>query len=750
MRFILLLLATLTSQLVFCQIQISGKITDNKNKPLAGVSITLQDSYDGATTDSTGHYSFITTEKGTHTLAFSITGYRKYTQEINIESAPLVFNISLKEMITELKAVVISAGSFMASDQKKAAALSSLDIVTTANANADITGAIKTLPGAQQVGETEGLFVRGGTAQETKYFIDGSLVNKFFFASEPGMATRGRFNPFLFTGTIFSSGGYSALYGQALSSVLIMESIDLPEKTSASFGLSYLSANAGFQKLSKNKKSSWGATYAYLDLSLVYNLINQKQDYFEVPRGHEADFNFRIKTSPGGMIKYYTSLSNTSVAFRSQDIDSLSLKDAFSLNDFNMYHNLSWKENLGNGWRFHLGSSYTNSRDKINFELQDSDNKKQSIESNPLYANKNFHLKSKGDYVNAKIVLEKKLPGLSAIRFGSEYNYSKDQTGFVDYKNVQSNLDIKEDILSAFAETDIYLTNKLAAKLGARTEHSRLLEKWNIAPRVSIAYQFKNLGQASLAYGEFYQNPDNKYLPSLQALHFQKATHYIVQYQKISNDYTFRTEIFYKKYDDLIKTTGFQSKETALNNKGFGDAKGIEFFWRDRKTFKNFDYWISYSYLDTKRDFLNYPFSMRPDYAAKHTASLVLKKFVMPLKTQFNASYTFATPRPYYDIAYDNNGKTYIREEGRSKSFNDLSLSINYVPAVGKPNAKSFMVLVLSLTNVLGFNNIYTYHFSANGQNKLAVTPPAKRFFYVGCFISLGIDRTEDVINNHL
>jgi hypothetical protein len=750
MRLILLFFSIAFCSNAYCQIKISGKITDNRNQALQGVSISIADSYDGASSDSSGNFFFNTTETGTHILTASYSGYKDFFQTIQIEKAPLIFNISLKEKITELKAVVISAGSFIAGDQKKATALSSLDIVTTANANADITGAIKTLPGAQQVGETEGLFVRGGTAAETKYFIDGSLVNKFFFSSEPGMATRGRFNPFLFTGTVFSSGGYSALYGQALSSVLLMESIDLPEKTSASFGLSYLSANAGIQKLAKNKKSSWGVTYSYLDLSLVYNIIKQKQDYFNVPRGHEGDFNFRIKTSPGGMIKYYTTISNTTVGFRSQDVDSLSMKDAFSLNDFNMYHNLSWKENLGNGWRFHFGSSYTNSRDKINMELQDAADKKQVIENDPLYANKNFHLKSKGDYANAKIVLEKRMGGLSAIRFGSEYNYSKEKTNFYNYKNEPNILLLKEDILAAFAEADIYLTNNLAAKLGARTEHSRLLDKWDVAPRISLAYQFKNLGQASLAYGEFYQTPENKYLPSLNALHFQKATHYIAQYQKSSKDFTFRTEIFYKKYDDLIKTTGYQSKATALNNQGFGDAKGIEFFWRDKKTIKNFDYWISYSYLDTKRDFLNYPFAIRPDYAAKHTASLVLKKFVMPLKTQFNASYTFATPRPFYDMAYDNNGKVYIREQGKTKSFNDFSLSINYVPSVGKPKAKAFTVIVLSLTNVLGAKNIYNYHFSANGENKLAVTPPSSRFFFVGCFISLGIDRTDDVINNHL
>ncbi len=79
-------------------------------------------------------------------------------------------NISLKEEVTELKAVVITAGTFEASDQKRATALNPIDIVTTASANGDITSALKTLPGTQQVGESEGLFVRGGTASETQNF----------------------------------------------------------------------------------------------------------------------------------------------------------------------------------------------------------------------------------------------------------------------------------------------------------------------------------------------------------------------------------------------------------------------------------------------------------------------------------------------------------------------------------------------------------------------------------------------------
>src|SRR6185437_4389395 len=349
----------LISFCVIAQTKISGKVTDTKRKALAGISISIVDSYDGATTDSAGNFSFTTSVKGEQTLKATASGYKDFEQKINIGSTAIILNLELKESITELKAVVISAGTFEASDAKRATALNPIDIVTTASANGDITSAIKTLPGTQQVGESEGLFVRGGTADETKYFIDGTLVNNFYYSSEPGQATRGRFNPFLFKGTIFSSGGYSALYGQALSSVLLLESIDLPERTSADFGISYLAANAGIQKLSKNKKSSWGITYAYTNLALVYNFIKQKLDYFSVPVLHEGDANFRIKTSATGMLKYFGSFSTTNVGFRNQDVDSLIMKDAFGLKNLYTYHNLSWKEKIGHGWKLNTGVSYS-------------------------------------------------------------------------------------------------------------------------------------------------------------------------------------------------------------------------------------------------------------------------------------------------------------------------------------------------------------------------------------------------------
>ena len=553
---------------------------------------------------------------------------------------------------------------------------------------------------------------------------------------------------FIFKGTVFSAGGYSALYGQALSSALILESIDLPERSSASLGVSFLNLSGGFQGLSKNKKASWGMGYGYTNLFLAFKLIKQRQDFFTIPKYHEADANFRVKTSKTGMLKYFGYFSSNGLGFTEPSIDTPAFRDGFKLKNLNTYHNLSWKETLSNGWRVFTGMSFTFNKDLIHGGLRN--NQEEEVVVNGMEF-KNFQLDTKGHFFNAKAVIEKRLQGLSAIRFGSEYNYSNDGVDFTLYNGEKYPNRVKEHLNSLFAEADIYLTNDVAAKIGSRLEHSALLKRYNFAPRVSLAYKLGAESQASLAYGIFYQTPERRYLPGATDLNFTKAVHYIAQYQKVSAQQTFRAEVFYKKYEDLIKTGIINGREVAKGNDGYGDAKGFEFFWRDRKTIKNFDYWISYSFLDTKRDHLNYPFAIQPAYAARHTGSLVMKKFITKLKTQFNASYTYASARPYYNIRLNQADNQYkIFDQGKTIPYNSVSISVNYLPNVFKQGAGKFTVFVFSINNVFNSKQIYGYKYSGNGIRKEAIVPPSRMFVFLGAFFSFGVDRSQEAVDKNL
>lgn len=748
MKLLMIIFTLFVVNTAFSQVIISGKVKDNRGRPVLAASISLKDSYDGAVADSTGNYRFTTSEKGNFTITVTCAGYKSVEQTITIGNAAITLDFVLKEELNELKAVTVTAGSFAAGDNKRAATvLTSLDVVTVGGGNADITAAVKTLPGAQQIGEREGLFVRGGTGSETKQFIDGTLVNNPFYTSVPDIASRGRFSPFLFKGTVFSTGGYSALYGQALSSALILESIDLPEQSTANLSISPIILGAGFQQLNSKKTASWGVNYNYVNLVGYFKVVKQTPDYFKMPQFHNGDANFRFKTKRGGMVKYYTTFAHSDLGLRRPDIDSLQLKSAFGLKNINWYNNLSWRENLGNGWKMNLGAGFSTNKDDLTQQLQDQQNKPAKIDDQFWSFGKNFIIKNKQELSQVRAVFDKKLFGISTIRFGGEYMYGVYNTNFND--SFVSNL--HDNYKALFAETDIYITNDLAAKIGGRFEHSSIINKANIAPRISLAYKVGKGGQFSAAYGIFYQKPEYTELVYTTALGYTKATHYILNYQKTSNDRIFRIEGFYKKYANLVKYQPVSYFFNMYTNAGDGYAQGIEVFFRDKKTIKNLDYWVSYSYLDTKRQFMRYPQQLQPDFAANHTASLVVKRFVIDWKTGFNFTYSYATGRPYYNFQYNPTGNKFIiADQGKTKDYHNLGFSMNYVPSIGKTKPKVFWVLVASITNLLGANQVYGYNYSLDGSNKVPITPPAKRFFFLGAFFSWGVDRTQDAINNNL
>jgi hypothetical protein len=721
---------------LIAQITISGKVLGRNNKPLKDVSVTLKDTYDGATTDETGNYKFETSEKGSQTLIFSHPKFIEIEKSIQIEEKNLILNAELKESVSEIDAVVISAGSIEASDKKRATTLlTPIDVYTTAGANGQISSALETLPGVQKVGESEGLFVRGGTGTETKFFMDGNLVNNYFGNSVPGIKAMDRLNTSLFKGNVFSSGGYSAVYGQALSGVLALESIDLPERNAADFGISPIFASGGIQRVNQEKTHSYGISLGYSNLELMQKILKFNTDFEKAPNSFGGNGNFRIKTSRGGFIKYYGSYDTSSMKLSSPNLDDETSSDKINQNGKNTFHSLSYREKFGR-YTLNLGSSYTYNQNILHFSNVDQNG------SSPF----NNDIDSKGNYFNAKALIERKLFKISAIRAGIELNTTKEETWV---SIAQKKYEFRDDITSLFAETDLGISNDLSLKIGARAENSSSISHWNFSPRFAMAYRISKEWTSSLAYGTFFQNPESRFFTENYQPNYQRADHYIFQVQRAADGRSLRLETYYKKYQDLIKTTTDFYRPISVNNNGSGYAKGVELFWRDKKSLKNIDYWVSYSYLDSKRDYLNYTESLFPNFAAKHTLSVVAKKFVTNWKTGFNFSYNYNSGRPYYNFVTEN-GNTVLKNQGFVKDYQAVNFSLNYLPNLGKKDARAFTVLVLSINNVLGTKNEFGYNFSSNGLKSRAIVPPTNTFVFIGAFISFGTDRTQEAINNNL
>jgi hypothetical protein len=738
----------------YSQVTISGTVKEKNGKPVQFASVFLKGTASGSSTDSLGNFSFLTSEKGSQIFSASYISLKTYEQPITIENTKITLNIILEVDQTMLGEVVVSAGTFEASDKAKGAKLNPIDVVTTAGNNGDIANALRTLPGTQQVAEQEGLFVRGGTSDETKQFIDGTLFKNPNFSSVPGIIQPARLSPFLFKGINFSSGGYSALYGEALSGALILESVDLPEQSSSIIGVSPIVAVAGFQHLSKNNKVSYGINTRYLNYNAYTRVITQKPDYFHGPEYFSGDGNFRMKIGKAGMLKFYSNYTFNNVGLRNTDIDSTNLKTSFQIKAKNSYNNLSYRQLLNENWKMDVGATYNFNNDNITNKLLNNSNEQIFIPAFP-YNYKNNNVEVLSHFADGKIVFTRFFPHNQALRFGAEQFYFNDKFTYSDTAR-----NIIDNLTAAFAEGDIYLAKNIAAKIGVRYEYSSLFNKSSIAPRISFAYRFDDGGQLNFAYGIFYQKPDYRILfqnqitplstviffEQYKKLDFTSASHYIINYTKKANNRLFRVEAYYKVYDKLVKTY------PTPNNDGTGYARGIELFFRDKKTIKNLDYWITYTFLDTKREYLNYPSSINPNFATPHTVSIVAKRFFQKLNTSFNVAYTVATGRPYYNIRYDyTSDQPKIFDTGKTNPYQSLNLSIAYLTSFFKKSKNpDFTVISVGINNILGSNPVFGYNYSYDGSNKVPITLPATRTYFIGIFMSFGINRTKDFINDNL
>ncbi len=694
---------------------VTGKVTDTKGELIEGANVFLEGTYDGGTTTNKGTFNFETTEKGIQKLVISYLGFETYSLSSNISKMTDLV-IKLREEINSLNGVTLTAGTFEAGDNAKVSVLKPLDVVTTAGALGDFVGALQTLPGTSTVAEDGRLFVRGGDAEETQIFIDGIRVFTPFAPSTNNIPTRGRYSPFLFKGMAFSTGGYSAEYGQALSSVLLLSSVDEPDQEKTD--ISIMSVGAGLGNTQIWGKSSLSVNTSYINLAPYQALFNDRNTWHKPFETFSGEAVYRYKLAKG-IIKLYTALDTSSFDLTQEDIN---FKDGvhFKLKNSNFYMNTSYKGFFGNGWSLRSGLSYTYGKTGVTQHLDDIDTKENS-----------YHV---------KVTAKKNFSSRFKLNFGVEHFLSQFNEDYYGETGFDFNSKVNTNISAAFAEADIYFSDKFASKVGLRTEYSALQKEYTVSPRVSLAYKVSENGQFSFAYGDFYQSPSNTYLRYNEDLNSEKAAHYIFNYQHITDGRIFRAETYYKKYDDLIKyNTQYVIPTSNLSNAGDGFASGLDLFWRDSKTFKKLDYWLSYSFLETERNYKNYPTTAKPRFGAKHNLSVVSKYWVEKWRSQLGLSYSFASGRSYTNP----NTGGFLTE--KTKTYNNLSFNWAYLISQQK-------ILYFSVNNILGFKNINGYQYSdipdVNGDfGRRALTPAADQFFFIGFFWTISDDKNSNQLD---
>ncbi len=691
------------------QHKIEGIITDKEGSPVIGASVYFYESYDGTSTDTLGLFSFETGLKGEQILIVSFMGYNESRLPLNLDQTPEYLSITLREDILQMNPVVISAGNFDAGAGSKGEVLKPLDIVTTAGATADIAGALNTLPGTTTVGEEGRVFVRGGDGEETRTFIDGMAVLDSYATSLPNVATRSRFSPMMFSGMSFSTGGYSAEYGQALSSALILNTKDVATTERTDVSLMTVGTDIAHTQVWEN--ASLAAKVQYTNLAPYFAVLNQRLDWNHSPESIEANAAYRY-SKDDFVLKTYLNGNHSYMDVNHQVIGEDTKLPTQVRNNY-LYMNAFVSDKLSDKLYYRGGVSYTNSGTLINQSETRIDENLSGL-----------HLKGAVYYDPFNTL---------TINAGSEVFINEiafQRPG----ESPAENLDLgNRSVLHAtFAEGSWSAHRNITIRSGGRLEYNSRIGQWSFDPRVSAGFRLGEMGQVSAAWGIFRQRPRTEFILRNEHIEQEKAEHLILSYQVTKQERTLRVETYRKKYSDLVKA----GPEGMLGNTGDGYARGIDVFWRDPKTFKNVDYWISYSYLDTERNYLDYPQASTPSFASAHNLSVVYKHWFSALRSQIGLTYTFGSPRRYNDpnLPGFNSEKT--------NAYHNLSMNVSYL-------MKSNVIVYFSMTNLTGRKNIFGYEYAdAPDQNGVyashAIVPPADRFLFLGVFITLS---KENMLN---
>jgi len=748
---------------------ISGEVRDVQNgEDLIGAVISVPSLKVGVSTNAYGFYS-LSLEPGNYEVEISYVGYQ--TQKIKIElNQNIRLPISLKVKEKELNEVVVKTDKADASNvQSNKMSVVKLDIkqvkkIPLLLGELDIVKAVQLLPGIQQAGDGNTLFVvRGGNVDHNLVLLDEAVV----YNPSHVLGFFSVFNGDAIKDFEIYKGGIPSNYGGRLASVLDVRMKDGNNKRlEASGGIGLLSSRLTIEGPIIKEKGSFmisgrrsyfdlffpfsdatkDASAYFGDLNLKANMILGKNDKVFV-----SGYAGRDKLGFGKFFGFgwgnYTGtirwnhlfndklFFNTRLVYSKYDYgfdlnisDNLNFTRSNFINDLNLKTEGNFYISPKNSLKFGAKVSYLKfepgTRTKITAASTINDASlpaKRALEQD-YFVSHNFQ-------INSRLSTEygARLSVFSNIGEGRSINYLNNQTVVLDNGNLKEGEQLSGDAqYTNYKNGEIYKTN---FGLEPRINLIYLLNTGNsIKASYNRMYQYMHLIQnVTASTGQEFWTPTDRYIKP------QSADQFALGFFKntLNNTIELSAEVYYKWMNNTVELRNgadiqFNEAIEAQVVSGVGRAYGLELF--ARKQSGKTTGWLSYalSKSERKADYINNGewYSFRFD--RRHYLSLVVNH-ELSNRISLGANFVYATGEAYteasqrYQILGSNQPSIYYgaRNGARLPDYHrmDLSITINRkkMPNVIYKNESNW---VISIYNVYGRKNAYTlsYENDKNGN----------------------------------
>jgi len=709
---VMLLIGNLFAQ---SKIKIEGNIYDEDKKPLPMVMVFLSNSGDGAMSGDQGEFSFSTKLKDKIILNANLIGYEKFSKELDLQDQKkITIDIELKESALKMKESVVSASSF-GSEKGKGLVLSRIDVLTTPGGAADLFQSLKTMPGITQVSESAELYVRGGDPIETITMIDQALIyHPFSYESTYGSLFSNLKNEFI-KGMYFSSGGFSAKYGNVLSGVLDIETKGVPTSMNSSFGISLANTNFSTEVPIIEDKLGFNFNFDQSFTKPIFWLNGGLEEFTAAPTSKNITGSMTYAYSKTGKLKvfgiYARDLQGVSVA-------RTEYEGTFDGNTQSKFINLQNSNVLFSKLVMKNGFSISNYLNQWKLGVLDL------IKTDKVYSFRNdfeYFFSSRSRLLSGVEFEKRKVNYLGQIP-DNDYNIRPDAQRKV----------IEADILGSrfggyfeLESANTFGIENFASAIGIRYDNIPSLKLGWINPRVNLSYKLNEHSSIKTAWGIFNQLPDPRLFSSVDGnpkLKSMKAVHYVVSYDYIfDDDNSFRIELYHKDYKNLP----LENSSLNYDNNGNGFADGVDVILKSTLT-NGWSGWISYGFINTKRKWMDFEQLTSSSFDITHNFSLIAKYFIAT-NWQVGINFKYATGRPYtpvigsdyrlienvYEPVYD------IKNSARFQDYKRLDLRLTYFTTLFD---RFSTVFYLEGLNILDLKNIFGYYYSPDYSERKEIS----------------------------
>lgn len=704
---------------------LSGIVTDATGLPLPGATVAVAKSSGFVVTDERGAFTLAAVQPDAE-IVVSMPGFTERRLKAPADRSQIQRIALALSGLSEVVAVTAAAPPSAA---QSIIPMSPLDIVRTPGTQADLMRALGTQPGVAQIDDGAGLFVRGGDVSEVLVLFDGVVVSHPYRYESPTGGFRGAVDPFLTAGAAFTTGGFSAIYGNSLSAVVDLQGLGRPRGRQATVtaGLAGISATVS-QPLGSRAGIRFAANRT--TPSLLFSVNPSPKQFDRLPGGWDISGSATLDSPRLGSLRVTSLMQGDHVGVELE-------KDAFvGFLHSATRHELGiarWSRGLSSRWlaEISLGADrYTKNTDVGVISVDEREQ------------HRSGRAQASGDAFGWTVrlgvdsdVIDTRITGFVPTKGGDLAGVSGSSVFDIAHRDWRA---------GAFA-TAARSFGRLTPEFGIRADRFDAAQQVTADPRVSIRAGLGGANSIRLSAGLYHQAPSPEYFDSVRGaarLEAMSSTHVVagVEHGKTDGPVFARLEVYQKRYTALPLDAG----AGGFTSDGYGSARGLDLYVR-RLTPK-VDLKVSASLLQARRRWTSadqqdrFPLpdgTWAPDFDIPYSAQAVANVNLTG-SLSMAASWRVAAGRPFTPAigSIKTTGGfepvwASINSE-RLPRYDRVDLSISLL----KPAGSSAVVYFASVDNLFNHRNAFEAAYSADYSTRRLVSSSSPRSFYVGCSIT--------------